>query len=518
MTSRSQQGPMVYRIPSGSTSGSGYTRPLGAAPAGRSAINPVGTPYSPYTGTFAAAAGGGVSPNYAAPLSSANYVQTNSRVQSVSRPQVYRPQEAQLTNWPNTIRELIHDEGKLKAKLAEISKAFHMPLSQDHFVEFVTCFDRDLRLNDNLVDKSALQPLFSVYDFDGNGYLELLELLRFARNHLGTILEKCGEKVDLPVPMTSPEMIGITVQQELAAGGQGSVYKAIRRGETIVLKVYDKSCQNAGDIADLRSEMEVMKAMEGKSEDAQHIAHAYEIFQDQQHLYMTSQLCAGGDLTKLRANAAKQHVNMTENWWKAIFKQCFSALKYIHERSFMHRDIKEANIMIKAPSWQKPHIVVIDLGLASTIDHAVDSGICGTPGYIPPETWRTTHWYPRGDIFSMGVVVYQLLTNTVDNPVFVSGASSMDDVKLRTLEYEPPLGQLPFNNRALEDFVKHCLMKERSLRPRGPDIVGHRWLQGVDGPSVNAQKKPVGRSSSCWTGICPARTRKPYRGAPALLH
>merc|ERR1719446_278614 len=78
----------------------------------------------------------------------------------------------------------------------------------------------------------------------------------------------------------------------------------------------------------------------------------------------------------------------------------------------MHCDIKEENIMIKTDDYKMPQLVIIDFGLAQ---HDADEKrqICGTPGYIPPETWQMQKWYPTGDVFSMGVAMLQLVIDQI---------------------------------------------------------------------------------------------------------
>merc|ERR1712039_355523 len=107
--------------------------------------------------------------------------------------------------------------------------------------------------------------------------------------------------------------------------------------------------------------------------------------------------------------AIAQGVDLNETWYKSVFYQCWSALEFLHEHGILHKDIKEANIMVKAKEYSDPEIVIIDYGLASA-DLVSNKGVCGTPGYIPPETWSSGVWYPKGDVFSMGVVCYQMLT------------------------------------------------------------------------------------------------------------
>merc|ERR1719253_1901174 len=100
--------------------------------------------------------------------------------------------------------------------------------------------------------------------------------------------------------------------------------------------------------------------------------------------------------------------------------------------------------MIRNENYAEPEVVIIDLGLAQLAADQDAVGACGTPGYIPPETWETGVWFPRGDIFAMGVVCFQLLTNNVPDEktgqmgIFTQNARSMEDVELFTKTRQPP--------------------------------------------------------------------------------
>merc|ERR1719162_2439613 len=112
----------------------------------------------------------------------------------------------------------------------------------------------------------------------------------------------------------------------------------------------------------------------------------------------------------------------------------------------MHCDIKEANIMVRNKDFTKPEVVIIDLGIATSIKPVNEKKIKGTPGYIPPETWKEQGWFPKGDIFSMGVVCMQLLTDKTPNAsdkgppkgLFVEGCSTQTMVMNTTMSRKPP--------------------------------------------------------------------------------
>merc|ERR1719446_763044 len=79
----------------------------------------------------------------------------------------------------------------------------------------------------------------------------------------------------------------------------------------------------------------------------------------------------------------------------------------------MHCDIKEPNLMVKTTDFSRPQVVIIDLGV--TVSMAQEDSGCphGTPGYVPPETLDTLMWFPRGDLFSLGVVMMQVVIDKV---------------------------------------------------------------------------------------------------------
>merc|ERR1719375_2042743 len=99
----------------------------------------------------------------------------------------------------------------------------------------------------------------------------------------------------------------------------------------------------------------------------------------------------------------------------------------MNQQHFMHCDLKEANIMVKTKGdMMEPQLVLIDFGLANNFSGGLVAG--GTPGYIPPETWQKQYWVPKGDVFSMGVIFFQVLGGVDQLFVGAMGARTMEDV------------------------------------------------------------------------------------------
>lgn len=289
-----------------------------------------------------------------------------------------------------------------------------------------------------------------------------------------------GGAPDVKVPFKTPEQAGYTVIKVLASGGQGEAKLVTNsNGEKVVLKTYDKRNQNAGGLEDLKAEMLSMKQVE----ECVQIASCYEIFQDQGFYYMISGANFGGDFSSLMKKAKEAHVRTTEAWFRNIFNQAFSGLAYMHQNAMMHCDIKEPNLMLRTTDYDDPEVVIIDLGLAQLSADQDAVGACGTPGYIPPETWEQGIWFPRGDIFSMGVVCLQLLTDKVPNEktgkmgAFTEGATSMDDVQRFTAARQPDYTKVKKLYPAIMNWLPQCLDKSRSQRLKGPQLLEKPWFK-----------------------------------------
>ncbi|EQD63542.1 serine/threonine-protein kinase, partial [mine drainage metagenome] len=92
-----------------------------------------------------------------------------------------------------------------------------------------------------------------------------------------------------------------------------------------------------------------------------------------------------------------------------IFK-CAKALHYAHTRGVIHRDIKPSNILLT----QEGEVRIIDFGIALVSDADISriEGIAGSPSYMSPEQVQSLDLTPSSDIYSLGAVMYELLTGT----------------------------------------------------------------------------------------------------------
>lgn len=160
--------------------------------------------------------------------------------------------------------------------------------------------------------------------------------------------------------------------------------------------------------------------------------------------------------------------------------------------------------MLKDDDYTNPKVVIIDLGMSQAFT-AGGEGPCGTPGYIPPETWRSGKWFPRGDMFAFGVTCLQLLAEKIpDEPehdtgkrgIFTEGVASMDQVIMATETRLPPFHLMKIQSPALQQWLQICLDKRMHMRQRAPQILDHPWFTGVSDVGSPNRSTPASRPAS----------------------
>ncbi|HWP94337.1 MAG TPA: serine/threonine-protein kinase [Gammaproteobacteria bacterium] len=151
-----------------------------------------------------------------------------------------------------------------------------------------------------------------------------------------------------------------------------------------------------------------------------------------------------------------------------IFFAMAKALDYAHRQGVVHRDIKPANVMMN------PHgqIMIVDFGIAKTgqLQTTQIQGMVGTPRYMSPEQVRGEEVTSQSDIFSLGVMIYEMLTGM---PPFQG--ESLPSLTHQILNVEPPpVNQLRVDMPdVLAKITMRCLRKQTSKRYKtGLDVAG----------------------------------------------
>ena len=214
-------------------------------------------------------------------------------------------------------------------------------------------------------------------------------------------------------------MLGKTIRnyritEKLGVGGQGAVYKAIdnKLGRTVVIKVIPPEL-SARETNLKRFEREARLA---SSLDHPNICTIFDLDEQDGMHFIAMQYVEGKNVRQLVAGRPLELKTAL-----LIGLQVADALAAAHSRGIIHRDIKSGNVMVTSSGQVK----VLDFGLAKLLDdaQAVTSGIhhtelteigvpYGTATYAAPEQARGDRVDKRADIFSLGVLLYEMLTGT----------------------------------------------------------------------------------------------------------
>ncbi len=249
----------------------------------------------------------------------------------------------------------------------------------------------------------------------------------------------------------------------LGEGGMGEVYlaKDTRLGRNVALKLLPQLFANDKDrVARFQLEARAASALNHPN-----VATVYEIGEDQQNIYIAMEYVEGRTLADEiggRPLGSAQTIDTAA--------QIADALDAAHAKGIIHRDIKSNNIMIS----NRGHVKVLDFGLAKIraesdlrSDEAISvlstaSGILmGTVKYMSPEQALGRALDHRTDIFSLGVVMYEMTTGRLP----FCADSAMQTIELITHAQPEAIARFNYDlPLELERIVKKCLEKDRDRR------------------------------------------------------
>lgn len=294
-----------------------------------------------------------------------------------------------------------------------------------------------------------------------------------------------GKACEIPFNTLTGAGYRLVWERELGHGAQGIVKLAQNSvGVQRSVKYVPKTDGSEGQkVAELLAEYKYLSKL-----DSRFVAKAFELFQDHEFCYMIGEPYFGGDFCTLLPRAEEQRVAMVEHWWRTLMRQCFEGLAYLHGQGVLHCDIKEPNLMLRRRDLRHPQVVIIDFGLAVNNSGKTKERRRGTMGYIPPETYDTELWNPEGDVFSMGVVVAQLLLYVVPiSPsrgsvrcgAFTAGVHTVEEVKKATLTRDLSrcvLEVLPLEYSGLARLLPKIVAKDIKDRFSAQKVLGEPWF------------------------------------------
>ena len=264
----------------------------------------------------------------------------------------------------------------------------------------------------------------------------------------------------------------------LGSGGMGTVYKAKRLhiGDTVAVKVLHK---------ELVGDFQAIERFRREARAAARLKHANAVaiydsaVTGNGMVYMAMELVEGRSLAEL----IREQGFLPPKYAANIFAKVCSALDEAHQQNIVHRDLKPDNILVNTVT-SEPDVKVLDFGIAKIRDIPAESGtltqkgmLLGTPKYMSPEQCMGEEIDGRADIYSLGVILYEMLTGVLP---FDSSTPTAVIVQHVT-QPPPPLREInsyiPAN---VETVVMHALQKRKEDRPQTAGALAQELLSAVN--------------------------------------
>jgi protein kinase A len=240
-----------------------------------------------------------------------------------------------------------------------------------------------------------------------------------------------------------------------------------------------------GQVDSVKNEKQILSKLRHPN-----IVRLHGTWQDEHSLYFLQTFCPGGELFTLMHQTFGQ--KLPEPSCRFYTACIVDALWYMHCHSIVYRDLKPENVLID----ERGYPILVDFGYAKelTDDEALSYTLCGTPKYVPPEMIKGTAHTFTVDYWSMGVILYELLSHEHPFEFY----DNMDDLSLYASIAEADYLELPEDvSDSARDIVDKLLVKKPAKRlgtkesRTGNELLEHRWLKCVDLESLRRKLVPA---------------------------
>lgn len=256
-------------------------------------------------------------------------------------------------------------------------------------------------------------------------------------------------------PLTGAVLDGrYRVDSLVATGGMSEVYRGLdlRLDRPVALKVMD--ARYAGDEHFLTRFQREARAV-ARLKDPGLVA-VYDQGIDGRHPFLVMELIEGGTLREL----LRERGPMPPHAVAAVLRPVLSGLAVAHHAGLVHRDIKPENILIS----DEGEVKIVDFGLVRAVAEAKitsTSVILGTVAYLSPEQVRTGDTDSRGDVYAIGVLVYELLTGATP---FTGDSTLAVAYQRLDRDVAPPSSVIGGIPRQFDDLVRRATSRTPDQR------------------------------------------------------
>jgi serine/threonine-protein kinase PpkA len=266
-----------------------------------------------------------------------------------------------------------------------------------------------------------------------------------------------------------PDLPGYEILREIGSGGMSNVYLA--RQTSLQRLVAIKVMRHVNDDPDKLEKRFLLEGRTMAQLPHRNIAGIFDIVQRPDIAYIAMEFLEGGTLSE------RMRIGLSLSEAVSITVQLAQALQFAHEHGVVHRDLKPANVMFR--DVQTP--VLTDFGIArqqdATATRLTQTGmLVGTPTYMSPEQINGDEVDGRSDLYSLGILFYELLTGAPpfkgDTPI---------SVLMAHMTQVPPA--LPEAFSAFQPIIDRCLAKDRDQRYAGLN----EFIRALKAVVINSQ-------------------------------
>lgn len=231
-------------------------------------------------------------------------------------------------------------------------------------------------------------------------FCETMDPEALAKDH--TALD--GEPVEDPTQRTAQNHMYI-LQQIVGRNQSTAAFVALRASDKTKVVVKVVMLEGEKQAAYARSEVQCLAVCNHFG-----IVKHFDDFEKENKILLVMEYGSGGDLNKQIKQRVKERLPFKEHEVGLLFYQIVLALDNVHAHRMIHRDLKSANIFLMPTGVIK----LGDFGFSKLYNDSVSLDIgtsfCGTPYYLAPELWERKRYSKKADMWSLGVILYELLT------------------------------------------------------------------------------------------------------------
>lgn len=258
---------------------------------------------------------------------------------------------------------------------------------------------------------------------------------------------------------------GYTKIKEIGSGSYGkAVLVQDRDGKMYVMKVIDMSRMDSKQRKDAANEVKVLSSLKHP-----YIISYRESFTEHRSLAIVMDYADGGDVHERIARTRKAGRTFPEEKILRWFTQAALALKYMHDKHILHRDLKSQNLFLTSQDQLK----VGDFGISKVLENtsAFAKTTIGTPYYLSPEICMERPYSYASDMWALGCILYELVALRVP-----FDASSLQSLVTKITRGPAPV--LPGHVSAeLRQLCSDLLQREQNSRPSAPEIIQRPIVQ-----------------------------------------